>query len=405
MSATRIESVSAYDARFPLPEGVGSDAVHTAPIYCFAVTRLKTNQALTATGITLTLGIGGLEIEELMADFGQFSRRLSDHPQLRWLGPHKGAVHLALASITNACFDLWAKSRGVPLWRLLLDLSPEQLVRLLDLRYLEDELTPRAAEDMFRAQLATRGQREPILARGYPGYDTSVGWFGYDDEKVRENARKALATGFRALKLKVGSSDPERDVRRARMLRDLAGPDCLLMVDVNQQWTIPQALDLCEKLRDVQPYWIEEPTHPDDVLGHARVAKAIAPLCIAAGEHVPNRVLFKNYMQARALHFVQADCCRLAGISEYITVSLLARKHGLPVVPHAGDMGQIHQSLVLFDHIALDAPVVFLENIPHLRSSLVHPAQVQEGVYRTPQAPGCACDLIELEDPPSKSIT
>jgi L-fuconate dehydratase len=421
MSATRIESVSAYDARFPLPEGVGSDAVHTAPVYCFAVTRLKTNRSLTATGITLTLGEGnrivceliellaaplvGLEIEELMSDFGQFSRRLSDHPQLRWLGPHKGAVHLALASITNACFDLWAKSRGVPLWRLLLDLAPDQLVRLLDLRYLEDELTPDTAEGMFRAQLATRAQRESIFAQGYPGYDTSVGWFGYGDEKVRENAQKALATGFRALKLKVGSSDPERDVRRARMLRDLAGPDCLLMVDVNQQWTISQALDLCEKLRDIQPYWIEEPTHPDDVLGHARLARAIAPLRIAAGEHLPNRVLFKNYMQAHALHFVQADCCRLAGISEYITVSLLARKHELPLVPHAGDMGQIHQSLVLFDHIALDAPIVFLENIPHLRSHLVHPAQVEEGVYRIPQAPGCACDLIELEDPPSKSVT
>jgi L-fuconate dehydratase len=419
MSSTRIESVAAYDARYPLPEGVGSDAVHKAPVYCFAVTRLKTNQPLTATGITLTLGVGnrivcdliellaaplaGLEIEELMSDFGQFSRRLSDHPHLRWLGPHKGAGHLALASITNACFDLWAKSRGVPLWRLLLDLSPQQLGRLLDLRYLEDELTRDTAEDMFRAQLASRNARESILARGYPGYDTSVGWFGYDDDKVQENARKALAAGFRALKLKVGSSDPERDLRRAHMLRELAGDDCLLMVDANQQWSIPQAFDLCAKLRDVRPYWIEEPTHPDDVLGHARLARAIAPLRIAAGEHVPNRILFKNYMQARALHFVQADCCRLAGISEYIAVSLLARKYGLPVVPHAGDMGQIHQSLVLFDHIALDAPVVFLENIPHLRSHLVHPAQVEEGVYRTPQAPGCACDLIELEEPPLKS--
>jgi L-fuconate dehydratase len=415
MKAFRIETVSAYDARFPLPEGVGSDAVHSDPVYCFAVARLKSNQALTGTGITLTLGEGnrtvceliarlgpalaGLEIEELMSDFGRHSRQLSDHPQLRWLGPHKGAIHLALASITNACFDLWAKSRGVPLWRLLLDLSPEQLVRLLDLRYLEDELTPEAAEGMFRAQLATRAKRESILTRGYPGYDTSVGWFGYEDEKVRENARAALATGFRALKLKVGSADPERDVRRARMLRKLAGPDCLLMVDVNQQWTIPQALDLCERLRDIQPYWIEEPTHPDDVLGHARLAQAIAPLRIAAGEHVPNRVVFKNYMQAHALHFVQTDCCRLAGVSEYLTVSLLARKYSLPVVPHAGDMGQIHQSLVLFDHIALDAPIVFLEHIPHLRSYLVHPARVEEGVYRTTQAPGCACDLLELGIP------
>jgi L-fuconate dehydratase len=409
-----ISSASSYDARFPLPPGAGTDAVHTAPVYSLAVTRLKTDQGPTGTGITLTLGegnrivcelidllapaLGGLEIDELMADFGQFSRRLSDHPQLRWLGPHKGAVHLALASITNACFDLWAKSRGVPLWRLLLDLSPNQLARLLDLRYVEDELTPESVEAMFQGHFATRAQREPILARGYPGYDTSVGWFGYDDDAVREKARQALGRGFRALKLKVGSVDPERDLRRARMLRELAGADSLLMVDANQQWTLPQAFELCEKLRDIEPFWIEEPTHPDDVLGHARLAKAIAPLRIAAGEHLPNRVVFKNYLHAQALHFVQADCCRLAGISEYITVSLLARKYGLPVVPHAGDMGQIHQSLVLFDHIALDAPVVFLEHIPHLRAHFKHPARVEDGVYRVPQAPGCASDLVELDE-------
>jgi L-fuconate dehydratase len=412
MKQAVIQGVRSFDARYPLPPGAGSDAVHTQPEYCLAVTQLRTATRLTGTGFVLTLGEGnrivcdlidllarelaGKEIEELMAEFGSFARRLADHPQLRWLGPHKGAVHLALASITNACFDLWAKSRSVPLWRLLLDLTPEQVVNLLDLSYLEDAFTGADALALLARERALRSGRESILKSGYPGYDTSVGWFQYDDDKIRDNARRALDAGFRAFKLKVGSRDPQRDLRRARMLRELAGEESIVMLDANQQWTFPQALEICTALRDISPYWIEEPTHPDDIQAHRKLAEAIAPVPVALGEHVPNRVVFKNYMKAGAVHFVQVDCTRVAGISEFLAVSLMARKYDLPVVPHVGDMGQVHQHLVLFNHIAIGHPVVFLEYIPHLREHFVEPARVEGGIYLTPQNPGCAADLVEL---------
>ena len=412
VSGTVIQSVRSYDARYPLAAGAGTDAVHSESEYCLAVTRLKTDGALCGTGMVLTLGEGnrivcelidllapallGKEIESLMAGFGAFSRSLADHPQLRWLGPHKGAIHLALASLTNACFDLWAKARGVPLWRLLLDLAPQQVVSLLDLSYLEDALTSAEALGFLEKAKPARAEREPVLKTGYPGYDTSVGWFGYDDEKVRENARRALDKGFRAFKLKVGSPDPARDIRRAHMLRELVGENCLVMLDVNQQWTLPRALEMCRSLSEISPYWVEEPTHPDDVAAHRRLAQAISPMRIALGEHVPNRVMFKNFMEAGAVHFVQADCTRLAGVSEFLSVALLAQKFGLPVVPHVGDMGQIHQHLVLFNHIALGQPVIFLEYIPHLRRRFLNPAIVEGGVYRTPEVPGLSADLVEL---------
>jgi len=412
MPECRIRSLRTHDARFALADGAGSDAVHSESEYCFAVTMLETECGLTGTGLVLTLGEGnrltceaiellgqalaGREIEELMSGFGAISRSIADHPQLRWLGPHKGVVHLALASLTNACFDLWAKSRGVPLWRLLLDLRPQEVVSLLDLSYLEDLLTRQDALRILRDAEASRSEREAVLKTGYRGYDTSVGWFRYDDNHVAELARKALDRGFKAFKLKVGSKDGERDVRRAAMLRSLVGNDALLMVDVNQQWTLPQAKEMCRALRDVNPYWVEEPTHPDDVLGHRALALEIAPMRIAAGEHISNRVLFKNFMMAGALHFVQVDCTRVAGVSEFLTVSLMARKMGLPVAPHVGDMGQLHQHLVLFNHIGMGHEAHFLEYIPHVRQHFLHPADVSGGVYRIPQEPGCSCELLEL---------
>jgi L-fuconate dehydratase len=328
-----------------------------------------------------------------MANFGVITRKLADDPTLRWLGPHKGVVHLALASLTNACFDLWAKSRGLPLWRLLLDLTPQVLVNLLDLSYLEETLTATAAIQLITSEQPHRSAREHILHTGYPGYDTSVGWFDYADEQLKENVRRSTGRGFRALKLKVGSPDLERDVRRARLLRELAGDQCTLMLDANQQWSVPKAETFCHSVRDLNPYWIEEPTHPDDIEGHAELVRRIAPMQVALGEHVSNRVLFRNFMARGALHFVQADCTRLAGVSEFLTVSLLARQYGLPVVPHVGDMGQIHQHLVLFNHIALGLPALFLEYIPHLRNHFVHPAVVENGVYVTPREAGLSCDL------------
>jgi L-fuconate dehydratase len=404
-----IESIATRDARFPLPPGVGTDAVHTNPQYCLAVTLLKSSGGLTGTGIALTLGQGnrlvceaidllagplaGFEIDELMADFGAMSRRLADDPSLRWLGPHKGVVHLALASVTNACFDLWAKSRGCPLWKLLLDLTPEQAVALLDLSYVEDVVSRADAIALLQGNMATRADRETILRNGYPGYDTSVGWMAYDDDKVREMTDRAIDQGFRAFKLKVGSADEERDLRRAAMLRELAGESSILMFDANQRWKLADAIRMGRELGKFNPLWLEEPTHPDDIQAHVVLAHEIAPVRIAAGEHVPNRVLFKNFLQSGALRFAQADCTRLAGVSEFLTVSLLAKRFNVPVPPHVGDMGQLHQHLVLFNHIALGHEVLFLEHIPHLREHFVFPAKVSRGIYETPSEPGASCDL------------
>ena len=409
MPDASIRSVSTYDARFPLPPGAGTDSVHTNSEYSFAVTSLRGENGLRGTGIALTLGNGnklvceaiemlakslaGTAIEELMADFGRVSQKLADDPSLRWLGPHKGVVHLALASITNACFDFWAKSRGKPLWKLLLDLTPSEVVRLLDLSYLEEVLSEQDVVQILEGQQASRSQRIPILQSGYPGYDTSVGWMAYDDQKVRDLTQRALQSGFRAFKLKVGSDDERRDLRRAAALRECIGESGALMFDANQRWNLPVAIRMSRALAVYRPSWIEEPTHPDDVHGHAVLAREIAPIKIAAGEHIPNRVVFKNFMQASALHYVQADCTRLAGVSEFLTVSFLAKKFSLPIVPHVGDMGQLHQHLVLFNHIALGHELSFLEHIPHLRSHFVFPASVTDGSYKTPQEPGASCDL------------
>ena len=409
---TTITRIRTADARYPLKPGEGTDAIHTNPVYSYPVALLECDDGLRGVGIALTLGGGndlvcrliealaeplaGMEIEELMADFGAMFRRMADDPQYRWLGPHKGMVHLALACITNACYDLWAKARGVPLWRLLLDLSPQQIVATLDLSYVEDVLSPGQAEAILAEHANSRSARMGVLEHGYPGYDTSIGWFAYSDEHVRDNIRRAVDAGFTAMKLKVGSPDAERDIRRAYLVREAAGEDARVMLDCNQQWTLPQAIRTCLALADMDPYWIEEPTHPDDVLAHQTLARAIAPMRIACGEHVPNRVLFKDYMQAQAMHFVQADCTRLGGVSEFLTVSLLARQFGLPIVPHVGDMGQIHQHLVLFNRIALGHEALFLEYIPHLRDHFVHPAIVEDGVYRTPHEPGSSSDLVDI---------
>ncbi len=403
-----IKSIEIRDARFALENGAGSDAIHRDPIYSYAVTNLKDDSGIVGTGFAFTLGEGndlvckaaafyaeqlkGMDIEELMSNFGQVFNRLSNEQQFRWLGPHKGIVHLALASVTNACYDLWAKKRGLPLWKLLIELSPEQIVNTLDLSYLEDVMTREQALALIDP--AGKEQRSSIIDQGYPGYDTSVGWFNYDDEKVRLNCRKAIAEGFTAMKLKVGSTDPQRDIRRANIVREEAGDNSKVMLDANQQWTLPQALSICKELQAMNPYWIEEPTHPDDVLAHKTLADAIAPVKLALGEHVPNRVIFKNYLQTGSAGFIQVDAVRVGGVSEFITISLLSKKYGIPVVPHVGDMGQLHQHLVLFNHISLGHEALFLEHIPHLKKRFVHPVNIINGVYRTTMEPGSSCDLL-----------
>jgi L-fuconate dehydratase len=409
MSNWTIQSINTVDARYPLPPGAGTDAAHSGPVYGMALTRLLTAKQQSGIGLALTLSAGntlvceaiellatpliGADIEDVMSEFGAVSRSMADHPSLRWLGPHKGVVHLALASITNACFDLWAKNRGVPLWRLLLDLSPEELVRTLDMSYVEDVLCPEQAIELLRNHEATRAERSEVLKIGYPGYDTSVGWIAYDDAKVRELTLSALDQGFKAFKLKVGSADQLRDLRRAAMLRETIGDSGILMFDANQNWNLNKATRMCSELARFNPLWIEEPTHPDDISAHADLARKLAPVRIACGEHISNRVLFKNFLQAGAVHFVQADCTRLAGVSEFLIVSLMAKKFGLPIVPHVGDMGQIHQHLVLFNHVALNHEQYFLEHIPHLREYFVFPAQLVGGYYQTPQEPGASTDM------------
>ncbi len=404
-----IKKTAIIDARYPLGKGAGSDAIHRDPVYSYAVTQLEDDSGLTGTGLAFTLGEGndmvckaaqfyadklkGRDIEELMADFGNVFNLLSNEQQFRWLGPHKGVVHLGLASVTNACYDLWAKKRGVPLWKLLTDLSPEQIVNTLDLSYLEDELTREQALQLIKGNAAGKEDRKKILESGYPGYDTSIGWFNYSDEMVRENTIRAVAEGFSAMKLKVGSADPERDIRRSFIVREAAGDHVKVMLDANQQWTLPGALAICRQLQSMNPYWIEEPTHPDDILAHQTLAAAIAPVKLALGEHVPNRVVFKNYLQTGCAGFIQVDAVRVGGVSEFITVSLLCRKYGIPVVPHVGDMGQLHQHLVLFNHITLGHEALFLEHIPHLQQHFIHPVFIEGGVYRTPQEPGSSCDL------------
>ena len=404
-----IRKIEVKDIRYPLGQGAGSDAIHRDPVYSYAVTMLSDDSGHTGTGFAFTLGEGndmvckaakfyadqllGKDIEELMADFGKLFNSFSNEQQFRWLGPHKGVVHLGLASVTNACYDLWAKKRGLPLWKLLIELSPEQLVNTLDLSYLEDVLTKAEAIDLVKDNHTGKEERKSILQKGYPGYDTSIGWFNYSDEKVKENVKKAVSEGFVAMKLKVGSADMQRDIRRAHLVRDTAGELVKVMLDANQQWTLPQALEIGNQLRSMDPFWIEEPTHPDDILGHKILARALAPVKLAIGEHVPNRVIFKNYLQEDCAGFIQVDAVRVGGVSEFITVSLLCRKFGIPVVPHVGDMGQLHQHLVLFNHISLGHEALFLEHIPHLKKYFVNPVSIEGGVYKTPQEPGSSCDL------------
>ncbi|MEM1445202.1 MAG: enolase C-terminal domain-like protein [Planctomycetota bacterium] len=405
-----IKAAHTSDRRFALGEAAGSDAIHRDPTYSYAVTHLEHDCGHSGTGLAFTLGAGndlvcqaatflaeslvGRDIEDLMASFGAWQYAASNEQQFRWLGPHKGVVHLALASITNACWDLWAKKRGVPVWQLLLDLTPDALMSTLDLSYVEDLISKQECIDLLTTERNQIEARRSILKAGYPGYDTSIGWFNYSDEQVRDNVRRSVDLGFQAMKLKVGDPDMEKDLRRASIVREAAGGEATFMVDCNQQWTLPRALEFGQRSRDLNLFWIEEPTHPDDALAHATLAKEYAPTLVAAGEHVPNRVIFKNYLQMDALGVCQVDAVRVAGVSEFLVVSLMARKCGVPVIPHVGDMGQIHQHLVLFNHIGMGHEAVLLEYIPHLKNRFRNPCVVQGGVYRVPEEPGMSSDLL-----------
>jgi L-fuconate dehydratase len=413
---TRIVRAAARDIRFPTSRTLdGSDAMNKDPDYSAAYVVLHTDHpdGLTGHGLTFTIGRGtelcvaaidllaghvvGHTLEDIAADMAGFWRSVVADSQLRWLGPEKGVVHLATAALVNAVWDLYAKAERKPLWKLLADMSPEELVACIDFRYIDDALTPAEATEMLHRLAPSRGSRvAEMLKNGYPAYTTSAGWLGYSDDKIRKLAAEAMAAGFTHLKLKVGG-DLESDLRRARLLRQAIGPERKLMLDANQVWGIEQAIHAIGVLAEVDPWWIEEPTSPDDVLGHRRIRESIKPIGIATGEHVHNRVMFKQLMQAKAIDFCQVDSCRLGGVNEVLAVLLLAAKFGVPVCPHAGGVGlcEYVQHLAIFDYVAVSGS---LENrtcefVDHLHEHFVHPARVEGGRYVAPTAPGYSAEI------------
>jgi L-fuconate dehydratase len=405
-----ITDVIARDIRFPTSRTLdGSDAVHTDPDYSAAYVTLKTNHpTLEGHGLTFTLGKGnelgvagirslaplvrGRTLESFTQDMGAFWRSLANHSQLRWVGPEKGVIHLATAALVNAVWDLYAKAEGKPLWKLLADMTPEALVRCIDFRYISDAITPEEAVALLRKQAPGKAAREAEMVRdGYPAYVTSAGWLGYSDDKIRRLCRAALAEGWTHFKIKVGR-DVQDDQRRCGIVREAIGPHNRLMVDANQYWDVPQAIEHIRQLAQFDLWWVEEPTSPDDVLGHAAIAKAIAPIKVATGEHCQNRVLFKQLMQAGALHFCQIDSCRLGGVNEVLAVYLLAAKFGLPVCPHAGGVGlcEYVQHLQIFDYIAVSGTMNerVVEYVDHLHEHFEQPCVIRSGRYMPPGAPG-----------------
>jgi L-fuconate dehydratase len=413
-----ITRVDTYDIRFPTSRALdGSDAMNPDPDYSAAYVILRTDAPggglLEGHGLTFTIGRGnelcvaaaralaplvvGLSLEEIRGDMAGFWRRLTSESQLRWVGPEKGVLHLATAAVVNAVWDLWARAEGKPLWKLLADMTPEQLVRCIDFRYITDALTPSDALEILNRQAATRQEREREMLRdGYPAYTTSAGWLGYPDDKIRRLCREGVEQGWSHFKIKVGR-DRRDDLRRAALVRAEIGPERKLMMDANQVWDVGQAIDWIRELAPFDPWWIEEPTSPDDVLGHAAIARAVAPIGIATGEQCQNRVVFKQLMQANAIRFCQIDSCRLGGVNECLAVILLAAKFGVPVCPHAGGVGlcEYVQHLAIFDYIAVSASLEnrIVEYVDHLHEHFADPVVIRNGRYIPPAAPGYSIEM------------
>jgi L-fuconate dehydratase len=406
---TVITGVRARDIRFPTSRGLhGSDAMNPDPDYSAAYVVLSTSDGLEGHGFTFTIGRGnelcvaaiealaprikGLALDDSRADPGAFWRHVTGDSQLRWLGPEKGVIHLATAALVNAAWDLWARADGKPLWRLLSELSPAELVACVDFRYLTDALDPGQARELLEERAPTRAARIEEMERdGFPAYTTSTGWLGYSDDEVRRLAREAVEAGWGNVKMKVGGT-PEEDARRAAIIREEIGPERRLMMDANQVWDVPEAIERTQRLAEFEPYWMEEPTSPDDVLGHAAIAKAIAPIRVATGEHCHNRVMFKQLLQAQALGICQVDACRLGGVNEVLAVVLLAAHHGVPVCPHAGGVGlcELTQHISLFDYVCAGASLEgrMLEYVDHLHEHFLDPVRMRDGRYVPPEQPG-----------------
>lgn len=413
----RITQLTIEDIRFPTSRELdGSDAMNPDPDYSSAYVILHTDDGHTGHGSAFTIGRGneivcaairahehlvvGRSLGEFSANPGAFWRSLTNDSQLRWIGPDKGAVHLALAAIVNALWDLYAKSVGKPLWRLVAEFTPEEFVRCVDFRYLTDALTPDEALGLLRKLEPTKAERIARLeTEGYPAYTTSAGWLGYPDDKIRRLCREAVAEGWNYIKVKVGR-DLADDVRRLAIIREEIGWERKLMVDANQVWDVPQAIAWMRELARFRPWWIEEPTSPDDVLGHAAIARALesSGIGVATGEHGMNRILFKQLLQARAISFCQIDSCRLGGVNENLAVLLLAAKFGVPVCPHAGGVGLCefvqHLSMVDFVSVSGSWDGRACEFVDHLHEHFVEPCRIRNGRYLAPQLAGYSTEIL-----------
>jgi L-fuconate dehydratase len=409
-----IRDIEVLDLRFPTSRTLdGSDAMNKDPDYSATYVVLKTGSGIEGHGLAFTNGRGneicvsavrafahlviGRRLDSITSDFATFWKQLACETQIRWLGPEKGVTHMAMAAIINAVWDLYAKSENKPLWKLLADMSPREIVSAVDFRYITDALTPDEAIAILEKNESTKAAREAELLRdGYPAYTTSVGWLGYSDEKVRGLCREALASGWTNFKMKVGG-DLNDDLRRAAIVRGEIGPHNKLMMDANQRWDVGEAIAALKALSEFNPWWIEEPTSPDDVLGHATIASAIRPVRVATGENCANRILFKQLMQARGVDFVQIDSCRLGGVNENLAVILMAAKFGLPVCPHAGGVGlcEYVQHLAMFDYIAVSASMKdrVTEYVDHLHEHFIDPVVIRNARYMPPLRPGYSIEI------------
>jgi L-fuconate dehydratase len=408
---TRITNAVTHDLRFPTSKSLdGSDAMNPDPDYSAAYVILETDRSdgLAGHGLTFTIGRGnelcvagirslaplivGRTLEEITADWAGFWRHLTGDSQLRWVGPEKGVIHLAAAAVVNALWDLQAKVAGKPLWRLICEMPSEDIIRCIDFRYLADVLTPADALAILRRLEPTRAERIAQLEKeGFPAYTTSAGWLGYSDEKLRQLCRENLAKGWSVFKIKVGR-DLEDDLRRCRIIREEIGWDRRLMVDANQVWEVGQAIDWMNQLASFQPWFIEEPVSPDDILGHAAIAKAVAPIKVATGEMCSNRVMFKQFFQAQAIGICQIDSCRVGGVNEVLSILLLAAQFGVPVCPHAGGVGlcEYVQHLAMIDYVCISGTMEdrICEYSAHLHEHFLHPVTMKNGRYLPPTAPG-----------------